>query len=133
MAEGRLKFGNLPTHAIRLSSLRSLTRSAWASLDGEFVWRVRVPLMGLVAGKAASAYAHVRSFVGELCTDMPGASPPVPPKAPAPLRDGEREFIKEAVERFYGRDAVVRNFGPDPDRLELYVETDADADMRKYD
>jgi hypothetical protein len=64
---------------------------------------------------------------------MPIASPPVPPRTPAPLREGEREFIKEAVERFYGRDAVVRNFGPDPDRLELHVETNADMDMRKYD
>lgn len=64
---------------------------------------------------------------------MPAASPPVPPRTPAPLREGEREFIREAVERFYGHDAVVRNFGPDPDRLELHVETDADVDMRKYD
>lgn len=64
---------------------------------------------------------------------MPVASPPAPPRTPAPLREGEREFIKETVERFYGRDAVVRNFGPDPDRLELHVETDADSDMRKYD
>ena len=64
---------------------------------------------------------------------MPVASPPVPPRTPAPLREGEREFIKEAVERFYGPDAVVRNFGPDPGRLELHVETDVDMDMRKYD
>lgn len=64
---------------------------------------------------------------------MPVASPPTPPRTPAPLREGEREFIKETVERFYGRDAVVRNFGPDPDRLEIHVETDADLDLRKYD
>lgn len=42
-------------------------------------------------------------------------------------------FIKETVEHFYGSDAVARNFGPDPDRLELHVETDADLDMRKFD
>jgi hypothetical protein len=64
---------------------------------------------------------------------MPVASPPVPPRTPAPLRDSERDFIKEVVRRFYGQDAVVRNFGPDPERLELHVETDADDDMRKYD
>lgn len=39
----------------------------------------------------------------------------------------------EAVRRFYGHDAVVRSFGPDADRLELHVETDAADDMRKYD
>lgn len=64
---------------------------------------------------------------------MPIASPPIPPRTPAPLREGECEFIKEAVERFYGGDAVVRNFGSDSNRLELHVETDADLDMRKYD
>jgi hypothetical protein len=64
---------------------------------------------------------------------MPVASPPTSPRTPAPLREGEREFIKETVERFYGHDAVVRNFGPETDRLELHVETDADVDMRKHD
>lgn len=64
---------------------------------------------------------------------MPVASPQVPPRKPAPLREGEREFIKETVEHFYGSDAVVRNFGPDPARLELHVETDAVTDMQKYD
>lgn len=77
--------------------------------------------------------AHLRRFVASLITHMPVASQPLPPKTPAPLRAGERDFIKEAVERFYGHDAVVRNFGPDPNRLELHVETDADDDMRKYD
>lgn len=60
---------------------------------------------------------------------MSPASPPIP----APLPDEEREFIKEVVERFYGSDAVVRNYGPDPNRLELHVETNAGPDMRKYD
>lgn len=60
---------------------------------------------------------------------MSPASPPIP----APLPDEEREFIKEVVERFYGPDAVVRNYGPDPNRLELHVETNAGPDMRKYD
>ncbi len=35
--------------------------------------------------------------------------------------------------RFFEGDAVVRNFGPDPKRLELHVETDADTDMRRYE
>lgn len=64
---------------------------------------------------------------------MPAASPPIPARIPAPLQDEERGFIKEVVERFYGSDAVVRNYGPDPNRLELHVETNAGPDMRKYD
>lgn len=68
-----------------------------------------------------------------LTSHMPVASPPIPPRRPAPLQEGEREFIKEAVARIYGRDAVVRNFGPDQDRLELHIETEAEPDMRKYD
>ncbi|QNE05624.1 hypothetical protein [Croceicoccus marinus] len=73
------------------------------------------------------------TFVNPLFNRMPVASPPIPERTPAPLRDGEREFIKEAVERFYGPDAIVRNYGPDADRLELHVETDEEMDMRKYD
>lgn len=57
----------------------------------------------------------------------------MPPKLPAPLSEGERIFIMEAIRRFYGNDAVVRNFGPEPNRLELHVETNLDPDMRKYD
>jgi hypothetical protein len=77
--------------------------------------------------------AHLQPFARGLFNHMPVASPQIPPRAPAPLREGEREFIKETVERFYGRDAVVRNFGPNADRLELHVETNADLDMKKYD
>lgn len=64
---------------------------------------------------------------------MPVASPPVPPKKPAALRKDEVEFIKEAVACFYGIDAVIRNFGPDANCLQLHIETDAENDMRKYD
>jgi hypothetical protein len=56
----------------------------------------------------------------------------MPARTPAPLQDDERGFIKEVVERFYGSDAVVRNYGPDPNQLELHVEADAGPDMRKY-
>ncbi|AJP72440.1 hypothetical protein [Sphingomonas hengshuiensis] len=49
------------------------------------------------------------------------------------MSQGEIEFIKDTVQRFYGADAVIRNFGPDPNRLEIHVETDAETDMRKYD
>lgn len=57
----------------------------------------------------------------------------MPARTPAPLQDDERKLIKEVIERFYGADAVVRNYGPDPNQLELHVEADAGPDMMKYD
>ena len=53
---------------------------------------------------------------------MPKAKPPLAPVPPAPLKKGEANFIKEVVERHYGADAVIRNFGPDPAHLSLHVE-----------
>ncbi|WP_156347636.1 hypothetical protein [Sphingomonas sp. Leaf9] len=64
---------------------------------------------------------------------MPAASPPIPARLPASFQAEERSFIKQAVERFYGSDAIVRNYGPDPDRLDLHVETDVDPSMERYD
>jgi len=53
---------------------------------------------------------------------MPQARPPLEPFAPSPLQEGEATFIKDAVLRFYGEDAVVRSFGPDRDHMMLHVE-----------
>jgi len=53
---------------------------------------------------------------------MPQSRPPLEPLIPFPLGDGEAEFIKGTVRRFYGEDAVVRSFGPDRDHLMLHVE-----------
>ena len=64
---------------------------------------------------------------------MPAASPPVPAREPASLDEGERTFIEETVQRFYGPGAIVRSYGPDPSRLDLHIETDAQPDMRRYD
>ena len=41
------------------------------------------------------------------------------------LEEDEAKFILETIKRFYGDDAVIRNFGPNPERLELHVEADA--------
>jgi len=54
---------------------------------------------------------------------MPEAKPPLQPVAPWPLSDAEAAFIKETVQRVLGADTVVRNFGSDPTRLDLHVET----------
>jgi hypothetical protein len=53
---------------------------------------------------------------------MPQARPPLDPLTPFPLEEDEVTFIKNAVRRFYGEDAVVRSFGPDPDHMMLHVE-----------
>ena len=64
---------------------------------------------------------------------MSNASDQIGPAPPFPLSDAESAFIKETVMRFYGENAVVRNFGSDPKRMDIHVETDVDPDMRKYD
>lgn len=64
---------------------------------------------------------------------MPAAKPPSPPVEPAPITQAEAALIKQAVRRFYGDDAVVRNWGPNPDRLYLHVETNRAAGMERYD
>ncbi|MBL8547681.1 MAG: hypothetical protein JNL81_14535 [Hyphomonadaceae bacterium] len=64
---------------------------------------------------------------------MPKASPPSPPLSPHPLADWEATFIKDTVVRFFGDDAIVRNFGPDPKRLLLHVETSKPDGLIKDD
>jgi hypothetical protein len=54
---------------------------------------------------------------------MPAAKPPLDPLLPHPLRQDEVETVKQIVRRFYGEDAVIRNYGPDPKTLALHVET----------
>ena len=64
---------------------------------------------------------------------MPKASPPIPPQEPASLEEHEARFIRDTIKRFYGEGAVIRNYGSDPNRLELHVEADVGQDMRLYD
>lgn len=45
----------------------------------------------------------------------------------------EADFVKQTVRRFYGNDAIVRNYGPDPKRLELHVETDVEPGMERHE
>lgn len=64
---------------------------------------------------------------------MPKARPPLPPAPPAPIKPLEALFILATVKRFYGANAVVRNFGPDPARLRLHVETELKPGLERYD
>ena len=52
---------------------------------------------------------------------------------PAPLTPAEAAFIRRVVSRFYGDNAVIRNYGPDPKRLLLHVETDVDPGMEVHE
>jgi hypothetical protein len=63
---------------------------------------------------------------------MPQAHPQIEPKSPSPLTANEADYIRQTVRRFYGSDAIVRNYGPDPRRLELHVETDAAPGMERH-
>ncbi len=64
---------------------------------------------------------------------MPQARPPSEPETPAPLKGEEAAHIKMIVRRFYGDDAVVRNYGPNPKRLDLHIDTDIEPGMEQHD
>jgi hypothetical protein len=64
---------------------------------------------------------------------MPEARPPMDPIPPAPLSSHEADFIKRTVRRFYGDDAIIRNYGPNPRRLDLHVETSIAPGMERHE
>jgi hypothetical protein len=64
---------------------------------------------------------------------MPQARPATPPVLPAPVKPDEARFIRDTVKRFYGENAIVRSYGPDPKRLLLHVETDIEPGMEQHD
>ncbi len=64
---------------------------------------------------------------------MPAAKPPLSPETPAPLTAAETRFILKTVRQYYGSDAVVRNWGADPKRLFLHVESDRDIGMAHHE
>ena len=64
---------------------------------------------------------------------MPAAKPKSPPIPPAPISAHEAAFVKDTIKRFYGEDAVIRNYGSDPARLALHVEADRDIGLTQYD
>jgi hypothetical protein len=76
---------------------------------------------------------HCRHQLPSYVLWMPVAKPQSARVDPAPLTSGEAKFITETVKRFFGDEAVVRSYGPDPARLAIHVETDRDPGMDKYD
>ena len=45
----------------------------------------------------------------------------------------EAEYIRKTVRLYYGNDAVIRNYGPDPNRLNLHVETTVEPGMERHE
>ena len=62
---------------------------------------------------------------------MPQASPKSEPVAPGRVSETEAEYIRRIIHRYYGKGAVIRNWGPDPKHLLLHVETDRAPQMEK--
>ena len=58
--------------------------------------------------------------------EMPKAKPAPAPETPAPMSPDEVSRALAIIRRFYGEGAVIRNWGPDPKRLMLHVESDRD-------
>jgi len=57
---------------------------------------------------------------------MPPAKPQTPPQEPCELSSEQASFIRDTACRIFGDDAVVRNFGTDPDALRIHIETGGD-------
>ena len=64
---------------------------------------------------------------------MPKAQPAIPPQQPAPLSGEEERYVLKTIRAYYGDDAVVRNWGPDPHHLMLHVESDRDISLDRYE
>ena len=56
---------------------------------------------------------------------MPPAELPTPPRKPCELTREQASFIREAAQRIFGGEVVVRNYGTDSKALRIHVETDA--------
>lgn len=80
-------------------------------------------------------YGPIALTIGVLEEMLHPKPPPPPPpvEPPAPIDAAAIPFIKQTVARFFGPDAVIRNYGPDPAHLRLHVETDREPDMEDYE
>jgi len=64
---------------------------------------------------------------------MSAASPPSPPKPVIALAQEDVDLVKAAVERFYGRGALIRDYSSDPNSIALHIEADREIGMEHYD
>lgn len=64
---------------------------------------------------------------------MPKAKPAMPPKQPAPLTAEEERYILTTIRSYYGDEAVVRNWGPEPNHLMLHIESDRDIGLDRHE
>ena len=64
---------------------------------------------------------------------MPKAHPPLPLEQPAPLSAEEERYVLKTICSYYGEGAIVRNWGPDPRRLTLHVESDRDIGLDRHE
>lgn len=64
---------------------------------------------------------------------MPRAKPPLTPVVPAPIDPREAEYIRQCAHRCYGENAIVRNYGPEVERLTLHIEADRDDPLVRHE
>ena len=64
---------------------------------------------------------------------MPQAQPRAVPVPPATLNADDVANIKRVVGLYYGVDAVIRSWGPDPRRLFLHVEAAIDPGVERWE
>lgn len=57
----------------------------------------------------------------------------MPPEDPASLSSEEERYVLATIEAYYGADAVVRNWGPDPKHLMLHVESDKQDSLARHE
>lgn len=57
----------------------------------------------------------------------------MPPKSPVPMSAEEERYVLATIQTYYGADAVVRNWGPDPNHLMLHVESDREEGLARHE
>ncbi|MDP3656535.1 MAG: hypothetical protein Q8R45_06170 [Brevundimonas sp.] len=57
----------------------------------------------------------------------------MPPEDPASLSAEEERYVLATIEAYYGADAVVRYWGPDPKHLMLHVESDKQDSLARHE
>jgi hypothetical protein len=64
---------------------------------------------------------------------MPTAKPPTPPQIPCDLSEEMRSFVLMKAREVFGSDAVVRNYGANPNVLQIHIEVAAYESLDRED